>query len=51
MLRSVMRRPRDLPALVQTALDAWAARAMLLRGRRVLSPALVGSDSSGLSST
>jgi adenosylhomocysteine nucleosidase len=51
MLRSVMRRPRDLPDLVQTALDAWAARAMLLRGRRVLSRALVDSDSSGLSST
>jgi adenosylhomocysteine nucleosidase len=38
MCRSVMRRPRDLPALMQTAFDAWSARAMLLRGRRVLSP-------------
>jgi adenosylhomocysteine nucleosidase len=40
MIRSVMRRPRDLPALLQTALDARAARATLLRGRQLLGPSL-----------
>jgi hopanoid-associated phosphorylase len=39
MLRSVMRRPTELPALVQTALDARAARATLVRGRNLLGPA------------
>lgn len=39
MLRSVLRRPRDLPALFQTALDARAARATLVRGRNLLGPA------------
>jgi hopanoid-associated phosphorylase len=39
MLRSVLRRPRDLPALFQTALDARAARATLVRGRHLLGPA------------
>jgi hypothetical protein len=38
VLRSVMRKPRQLPALVRTALDARAARATLLRGRRLLGP-------------
>jgi len=40
MIRSVMRRPRELPALLQTALDARAARATLLRGRQLLGPSL-----------
>ncbi|MFZ3358446.1 MAG: adenosylhopane nucleosidase [Xanthobacteraceae bacterium] len=39
MLRSVLSRPRDLPALFQTALDARAARATLVRGRQLLGPA------------
>jgi nucleoside phosphorylase len=51
MIRSVMKRPRELPALVRTALDAWAARAMLMRGRQFLSPALIGSVSPDLKST
>lgn len=39
MLRSVLMRPRELPALFQTALDARAARATLVRGRNLLGPA------------
>jgi adenosylhomocysteine nucleosidase len=39
MLRSVFRQPRQLPALLQTALDARAARATLVRGRHLLGPA------------
>lgn len=39
VLRSVMRRPHQLPALLRTALDARAARATLLRGRSLLEPA------------
>jgi adenosylhomocysteine nucleosidase len=39
MLRSVVKRPRELPALFQTALDARAARATLVRGRSMLGPA------------
>jgi adenosylhomocysteine nucleosidase len=39
MLRSVIKRPRELPALFQTALDARAARATLVRGRNLLGPA------------
>jgi adenosylhomocysteine nucleosidase len=39
MLRSVVRRPKELPALFQTALDARAARATLVRGRHLLGPA------------
>jgi hypothetical protein len=39
MLRSVLSRPRELPALFQTALDARAARATLVRGRHLLGPA------------
>ena len=39
MLCSVLSRPRDLPALFQTALDARAARATLVRGRNLLGPA------------
>ncbi len=38
VLRSVMRRPYQLPALLLTALDARAARATLLRGRGLLAP-------------
>jgi hypothetical protein len=51
MIRSVMKRPRELPALVRTALDAWAARAMLLRGRQLLGPALIRAASPDMSST
>ncbi len=39
MLRSVLKSPRELPALFQTALDARAARATLVRGRNLLGPA------------
>jgi adenosylhomocysteine nucleosidase len=39
MLRSVLKQPRQLPALLQTALDARAARATLVRGRHLLGPA------------
>ena len=39
MLRSVLKQPRQLPALLQTALDARAARATLVRGRNLLGPA------------
>jgi len=39
MLRSVLRRPRELPALFRTGLDARAARATLVRGRQLLGPA------------
>jgi adenosylhomocysteine nucleosidase len=38
ILRSLCRRPQELSALVRTALDARAARASLLRGRRLLGP-------------
>ncbi len=38
VLRSVARRPHQLPALLRTALDARAARATLLLGRRLLEP-------------
>jgi hopanoid-associated phosphorylase len=40
MLRFIMRRPHQLPALFRTALDARAARASLLRGRQLLGPGL-----------
>lgn len=40
MVRSIMRRPRELPALLRTALDARAARTTLLRGRQLLGPRL-----------
>jgi adenosylhomocysteine nucleosidase len=40
MIRSVVRRPHELPALFRTALDARAARATLLRGRQLLGPGL-----------
>jgi adenosylhomocysteine nucleosidase len=38
MVRSVLKRPREIPALFQTALDARAARASLVRGRYWLEP-------------
>lgn len=38
MIRSVLMRPGELLALFQTALDAFAARATLLRGRHLLDP-------------
>lgn len=38
MVREVLRRPREVPALLRTALDARAARATLLRGRPLLRP-------------
>jgi hypothetical protein len=38
MIRLALMRPRELPALFQTALDAFAARATLLRGRHLLDP-------------
>lgn len=40
VLGEVLRRPRELPALMRTALDARAARATLVRGRRLLGPGL-----------
>ena len=40
MIRSIMTRPRELPALLQTALDARAARSTLMRGRKLLGPGL-----------
>ena len=40
MIRSVIKRPQELPALLRTALDARAARATLMRGRQVLGPSL-----------
>jgi hypothetical protein len=46
MLRSVLSRPRELPALLQTALDARAARATLVRGRYLLGPAFVSPTAS-----
>jgi adenosylhomocysteine nucleosidase len=45
MIRSVLMRPRELPALFQTALDAFAARATLLRGRHLLDPIFLHGDS------
>jgi hopanoid-associated phosphorylase len=38
VLRSLRSQPRELPALIRTALDARAARASLLRGCRLLGP-------------
>jgi hopanoid-associated phosphorylase len=40
VMRSLMQKPRDLVALLQTALDARAARATLREGRRLLGPRL-----------
>jgi adenosylhomocysteine nucleosidase len=41
MIRSVMKRPCELSGLARTALDAWAARAALVRGRKMLGPSVV----------
>jgi len=40
-------RPREIPALLQTACDALAARATLVRGRHLLAPVLLRIDSLG----
>jgi adenosylhomocysteine nucleosidase len=40
MIGSALMSPREIPALFQTALDALAARATLVRGRRLLGPGL-----------
>jgi nucleoside phosphorylase len=40
MIRTVLERPRELPALLRTALDARAARATMIRGRQLLGPGL-----------
>jgi hopanoid-associated phosphorylase len=40
MARSLLRKPRELSALLRTALDAQAARAALQRGRELLGPGL-----------
>ena len=40
VMRSLLHKPRDLVALMQTALDARAARATLREGRRLLGPRL-----------
>jgi len=41
MIGSALMRRREIPALFQTALDALAARATLVRGRRLLGPGLL----------
>jgi hypothetical protein len=38
VLTSVVRSPRQVPALMRIAVDARAARAALLRGRRLFGP-------------
>lgn len=48
VMRSLMRRPHDLPALMRVALDTRAARAELLRGRELLRPGLGVPDLSHL---
>ena len=45
MIRSVLMRPREIPGLFQTALDALAARTTLVRGRHLLGPVLSRVDS------
>jgi len=40
MFRAVLKRPRDLPALLEKALDARSARASMVRGRYWLGRAL-----------
>jgi hopanoid-associated phosphorylase len=41
MIRAMLMRPREIPALFQTAFDALAARVTLVRGRRLLGPSLL----------
>jgi hopanoid-associated phosphorylase len=45
MIRAVLARPREIPALFQTAFDAFAARATLMRGRHLLAPVFSHVDS------
>ena len=45
MIKAVLMRPREIPALFQTVFDALAARATLVRGRRLLGPDLLLVDS------
>lgn len=40
VMRSLVKRPHEFPALLRAALDARAARAELLRGRQLLGPSL-----------
>ena len=47
MIRAAVMRPREIPALLQTACDALAARATLVRGRHLLAPVLLRIDSLG----
>jgi adenosylhomocysteine nucleosidase len=44
MIRSVMKRPRELPCLLRTAFDAGIARNTLVRGRRMLESGLDPAD-------
>jgi hypothetical protein len=41
MIRAVLMRPSEIPALFQTAFDALAARTTLIRGRHLLAPVLL----------
>jgi adenosylhomocysteine nucleosidase len=41
MIRAILIKPSEIPALFQTAVDALAARATLVRGRRLLGPGLL----------
>ena len=47
MLQSLIKRPRDLSLLLQSALDVRAARATLRHGRRLLGPSLGLPESRG----
>jgi hopanoid-associated phosphorylase len=47
MIRGALMRPREIPALFQTAFDALAARATLVRGRHLLAPVFLRVDSRG----
>src|SRR5215472_4283001 len=47
MIRGVLMRPGEIPALFQTVFDALAARATLVRGRHLLAPVLLRVDSLG----
>jgi hypothetical protein len=44
LIWSLLKRPRDLPTLMRLALDARAARATLLRGRKLLDSSLCMGD-------
>jgi len=45
MLRGVLMKPREIPALFQTAFDPLAAQALLVRGRHLLAPVFSRVDS------